>query len=40
MVFQSIVLDQNNNPILPTGYVVDNSGSVRDSNGIHIVIVI
>ena len=40
MVFQNIVLDQSNNPILPPGYVIDNHGSVRDSNGVHIVIVI
>ena len=40
MVFQSILLDQNNNPLLPPGYVIDNNGSVRDPNGIHIVIVI
>jgi hypothetical protein len=40
MVFQNIGLDQNNNPILPNGYIVDNNGSVRDPNGIHIVMVI
>jgi hypothetical protein len=40
MVFQNIVLDQSNNPILPPGYVIDNHGAVRDSNGVHIVIVI
>ena len=40
MVFQNIVLDQSNNPILPSGYVIDNFGAVRDSNGVHIVIVI
>lgn len=40
MVFQNLGLDQNNNPILPNGYVVDNTGSVRDPNGIHIVFVI
>jgi hypothetical protein len=40
MVFQSIGLDQNNNPIFPNGYIIDNNGAVRDPNGIHIVIVI
>jgi hypothetical protein len=25
---------------LPPGYVIDNTGAVRDSNGVHIVIVI
>jgi len=40
MVFQNLVLDQSNNPILPSGYVIDNTGAVRDSNGVHIVIVI
>jgi hypothetical protein len=40
MVFQNIGLDQNNNPVLPNGYIVDNNGSVRDPNGIHIVMVI
>jgi hypothetical protein len=40
MVFQTIGLDQNNNPIFPNGYIVDNNGSVRDHNGFHIVFVI
>jgi hypothetical protein len=40
LVFQNIVVDQSNNPILPSGYIIDNIGSVRDSNGVHIVIVI
>jgi hypothetical protein len=40
LVFQNIVVDQSNNPILPSGYIIDNIGSVRDSNGVHIVIVV
>jgi hypothetical protein len=40
LVFQTIILDQSNNPILPVGYIIDNNNYVRDSNGVHIVIVI
>lgn len=40
LVFQNIVVDQSNNPILPSGYIIDNTGAVRDSNGVHIVIVV
>ena len=40
IVFQNIILDPSNNPILPSGYIIDKNGNIRDSNGVHVVIVI
>jgi hypothetical protein len=38
IVVNPLQLDQNNSPLLPSGYIVDADGYVRHPSGIHIVI--